>query len=322
MSSSVIAPIVVERRVTDTVGSWKAMGSDVEVIVSGTDEVSSSAVRHARDRIAELELLWSRFIDDSEISRLNRSRGSSIRVAEDTRRLVEMMKLGVRATKGSFDPSLIVPIVRLGYHESLDGSGNVTSLETELDQRGDVSAIEFGVDTHGAWIRMPVGTALDPGGIGKGLAADIVAEEIFSKFGRGALVSVGGDVSVFGPGPENEGWRVTVFDPESTGVIGEIRLAEGGVATSGIRRRRFTDRRTGLDNHHLLDPSSLTPIANGIFGATVIAGSAAWAEILTKSLMIGGRARLAELDALDIGASIVDVEGIAFNTTWNEYKEK
>ena len=54
----------------------------------------------------------------------------------------------------------------------------------------------------------------------------------------------------------------------------------------------------------------------------MIAGSAAWAEILTKSLMIGGRARLAELDALGIGASIVDVEGIAFNTTWNEYKEK
>lgn len=322
MTSSLISPITVERRATDTIGSWHAMGSEVEVIVSGTDEISSSAVRHARDRIAELELLWSRFIDESEISCLNRSRGSSTRVSEETRRLLEMMQFGVRATDGSFDPTMVVPIIRLGYHESLDGSGRVTSLEAHLDQRGDVLAIEFGADDRGAWVRMPAGTALDPGGIGKGLAADIVAEEIFSKFHRGSLVSIGGDVSVYGPGPENEGWRVVVLDPDAKGPIGQVRLASGGVATSGVRRRRFPDRRTGDDNHHLLDPSSLTPIANGTFGATVVAGSAAWAEILTKSLMVGGRARLDELDQLGIAATIVDVEGCAFNTMWKIYEEK
>ena len=312
----------VEHRSTDTIGSWHAMGSGVQVIVSGTDEISSSAVRHARDRIAELELLWSRFIDHSEVSRLNRNNGQPLRVADETRRLVEHMRDGVQATGGAFDPTMIVPLVRLGYEKSLDGSGRSTLLETDLHQRGDTLSIQSWVDTSGSWVRLPIGTALDPGGIGKGFAADIVMSEIHEVFGRGALVSIGGDVSVGGAGPENEGWRVVVLDPDKKAAIDEVRLARGGVATSSVRLRRFTEPGRHTQNHHLLDPSSLTPIANGIFGATVIAGTAAWAEILTKSLMIGGRARLAELDALGIGASIIDVEGIAFNDSWNEYKEK
>lgn len=322
MSSPAIEQFTVTRRETDTVGSWHAMGCDVEVIVSGADQISSSAIRHARDRIAELELLWSRFIDNSDISRLNRSAGTTLRVAEETLRLVEMMQLGVRATNGAFDPSMIVPIVRLGYAESMDGSGRTTSLMTDLEQRGDVLSIEFGIDAMGPWIRMPAGTAIDPGGIGKGLAADIVVDEILELFDRGSLVSIGGDISVGGPGPENQGWRIVVFDPDKRNSLAEVRLTRGGVATSSTRRRRFTDPSSGSSGHHLLDPASLQPIANGTFGASIIAGSAAWAEILTKSLMVGGRARLDELDRIGIGASIVDVVGCAYNSTWKKYEER
>jgi len=314
--------LVIERRTTDTVGSWPAMGCDVQVIVSGTDEISSSAVRHARDRIAELELLWSRFVDHSEVSQLNRSSGRPLRVADETRRLVELMQEGVRATGGAFDPTMIVPLVRLGYGESLDGSGRSTVLDTDLHQRGDTLAIESGVDDEGSWVRLPAGTALDPGGIGKGFAADIVVNEIEELFGRGALVSIGGDVSVGDPGPENEGWRVVVLDPDKKNVIDEVRLARGGVATSSVRLRRFADAQRGAENHHLLDPTSLAPIANGTFGATVVAGSAAWAEILTKWLMVEGRDRLAVLDRLGIGALIVDVEGCTSNNAWHNYEEK
>lgn len=322
MASHATDSIAVNRRATDTVGSWHAMGSEVEVIVSGTDEISSSAVRHARDRIAELELLWSRFLGDSEISQLNRSGGLPIHVADETRRLVDLMKDGVRATGGAFDPTMIVPLVRLGYDISLDGSGRATLLETDLHQRGDTLAIECGVDHEGSWVRLPVGTALDPGGIGKGLAADIVRDEIVETFDRGALVSIGGDVAVGGPGPEKEGWRVVVLDPDRRNSLAEVRLACGGVATSGVRRRRFPAPNSTAINHHLLDPQSLSPIVNGVFGVTVVAGSAAWAEILTKALMIDGRDRLEDLDDRGIGAMVVDVDGHAFNESWKKYEER
>ena len=310
------------RRSTDTIGSWRAMGSGVEVIVSGTDEISSSAVRHARDRIAELEQLWSRFIGTSEISRLNAARGARVAVSPETRRLVELMQEGVRATNGAFDPTMIVPIVRLGYADSFDGSGLVTEVAADLEQRGDVCRANIGRDDRSDWIELPIGTALDPGGIGKGLAADIVVAEILDRYGRGSLVSVGGDVSVGGPGPEGKGWRVVVLDPTSEHSIGEVRLAQGGVATSSTRLRRFSDPASTQPNHHLIDPATLTSLTNGVDGATVIAGTAAWAEILTKAVMVRGHDEISRLDSLSIAALTVDANGIHRNLSWASYEEK
>jgi FAD:protein FMN transferase len=322
LAPSIGIDVDVVRRSTDTVGSWRAMGSGVEVIVSGTDEISSSAVRHARDRIAELEQLWSRFIGTSEISQLNAARGTRVAVSPETRRLVELMQEGFRATNGAFDPTMIVPIVRLGYADSFDGSGLVTEVGADLEQRGDVCRADIGRDGHSDWIELPVGTALDPGGIGKGLAADIVVAEILDRYGRGSLVSVGGDVSVGGPGPEGEGWRVVVLDPTSDHSISEVRLAQGGVATSSTKLRHFSDPTSSRANHHLIDPTTLVPLSNGVDGATVIAGTAAWAEILTKALMVGGHDEASRLDSLSIAALTVDVDGIHRNHSWASYEEK
>jgi thiamine biosynthesis lipoprotein len=232
------------------------------------------------------------------------------------------MHQGAIATAGAFDPTMIVPIVRLGYAASLDGSEATTSLETDLDHRGAIGAVETGGDGSAQWAVLPAGTALDPGGIGKGLAADLVVEEIETKFGRGSLVSIGGDVSVGGDGPEGLGWRVVVLDPMRQAPIAEVRLARGGVATSSTKLRRFAEPDSDRMHHHLLDPATLAPIANGTAGATVIAGSAAWAEILTKLLMVGGRSALTTLDQHHAGGMIVDTEGIATNTTWKEFGGK
>jgi len=185
-----------------------------------------------------------------------------------------------------------------------------------------VCETSIGHDDQSDWIELPVGTALDPGGIGKGLAADIVVAEILDIFGRGSLVSVGGDVSVGGLGPEGKGWRVVVLDPTSDHSIGEVRLAQGGVATSSTKLRRFSDPASNRTNHHLIDPTTLLPISNQVDGATVIAGTAAWAEILTKAVMVGGQKKAAELDLISIASLIVDSTGVHSNSTWNKYKEQ
>src|SRR4029078_51858 len=50
-------------------------------------------------------------------------------------------------------------------------------------------------------VRLPAGTGFDPGGIGKGLAADIVVDEIRADGADGVCVNPGGDVRVDGPSP-------------------------------------------------------------------------------------------------------------------------
>ena len=64
-------------------------------------------------------------------------------------------------------------------------------------------------------------------------------------------------------------------------------LAEGGVATSGIDRRVWR-RPDGGYGHHLLDPSSGTPVWSGLVGATAIAPTALEADARAKAAVLAG----------------------------------
>ena len=45
-------------------------------------------------------------------------------------------------------------------------------------------------------MQLGANTTFDPGGIGKGFAADLLVSELLSSGARGALVSVGGDLGL------------------------------------------------------------------------------------------------------------------------------
>ena len=78
---------------------------------------------------------------------------------------------------------------------------------------------------------LPAGTALDPGALGKGLAADLVADEAIAEGASGVLVELGGDIVTRGSAPDGDPWRIaipaTIHNPERT-----IELRDGAVATS------------------------------------------------------------------------------------------
>lgn len=296
------------------------MGSAVRVVVTGTDALAERAVDLAFARVAELEATWSRFVPTSDVSRLNSANGHEIPVSPDTVRLVNGMKFAHVATDGAFDPTLVVPLVRLGYDHSLDDPLARTELGADLDNRGSIDRVQFR-DVAGQWhMKSPVGTAIDPGGIGKGLAADIVIETIVGEAADspvvGALVSIGGDVAVAGLAPEGRGWFVDVLDPSKASTTSTVRLERGAVATSSIELRRLS----GGTSHHLIDPRTLESVATGVRGASVIAGTGAWAEAFTKYLVMHGRAALDHLDRLGLAAQIVDGRGVIGNRRWNDFE--
>ena len=74
------------------------------------------------------------------------------------------------------------------------------------------------------------GVQLDPGAIGKGLAADLVAEDLLGRGAVAATVDVGGDVRVTARSV------IGVNGPDRR-PLDRIALASGGVATSGTSRR-------------------------------------------------------------------------------------
>lgn len=255
-----------------------AMGGEATVAIVGPGHLHALA----RDRIADLERKWSRFDPTSEISRLNADRGNSLMVSADTRALVRHAVEAWRSTVGAFDPSLLDAIVSWGYDRTLPEVGARRRPTACQPSPGLASVV---IDEVAGTVDLG-GVGFDPGGIGKGLAADLVAEELISAGAERALVSIGGDLRVAGELAE-PGFVVGIEDPgASEQDLLRVGVVGGGLATSSDRRRRW--RAEPVDAHHLFDPQTGAPAPTALTGVTVLAGAAWWAEVLTKAVLVGG----------------------------------
>jgi thiamine biosynthesis lipoprotein len=145
---------------------------------------------------------------------------------------------------------------------------------------------EIELDDRRRSIRLPQGVRIDPGGIGKGLAADMVAAEIMRAGAAGVLVNIGGDMVALGQPPEGDTWAVVVDEPTVCPMpLTTVTLDRGALATSVTTRRRWaTD---DGDRHHLIDPRTGGSTAAEIVLVSALACEGWLAEIATKAHVVG-----------------------------------
>ena len=290
---------------------FAAMGSTAHVIVLGPD--GDEHVGRAVARLADLERRWSRFRDDSEISWLNRSAGYDVVVSAETVLLVERALAGWRATDGCYDPTVLGALLQSGYTNDFS-TIDVRDL-VRVDPPLHLGAGGITVDAATRCVRLPEGVGFDPGGIGKGLAADVVLAELLGAGAWGACVNVGGDLCVGGTAPSEDGWRVDLDDPETGERFGQVVLRTGGVATSSPLRRHWTGP-DGRDVHHLVDPRTGACARTNVRSTTVVAAAAWQAEVLTKAAILGELAAIERLGA----AALVRERGRDHATVrWSDY---
>jgi FAD:protein FMN transferase len=266
--------------------------------------------------LGELEQAWSRFREGSDVWRLNWSSGRPVRVRPGTARLVGELVGAWALTGGDFDPTILPRLVASGYETSRVDASQRTILPDTAVWPSAVADIEIaGVD-----IRLPPGMALDPGGLGKGLAADMVAEFALDHGADGVLAEVGGDLVVAGQPPDGAAWMVGIEDPFSPGdLLTVVRLRSGAVATSSRLARVWAGAEGSV--HHLLDPVTGHSAATSTLTSTVIAGSGARAETLTKLAFLRDlRPLLDWLPQIDAAALIVSADRQhRCSTNWNEF---
>jgi thiamine biosynthesis lipoprotein len=301
------APIV-------TRAQTRAMSCTVTIVVTtdGRREADGAhLVRTAASRLNEIESRWSRFLPSSEITALNEAGGDPRSVSDDTVRLIESAVRAWHATSGAFDPTLLGTIVGLGYAASRDSAATTTSLAPGTHPRGRPA--EILVDRASGVVRLPPGTTIDPGGIGKGLAADLVVDELLAGGAAGALVEIGGDIRMRGLPPAGTAWPIAIADTDRV-----VDIADGGIATSTPLRRTWTQ--DGHRRHHLIDPGTLQPSTADIVACTVIAGSSAWAEAFTKvPFVVGIDAAIERYESLGLAGSISTSSGTTSTSNWTEF---
>jgi len=312
MGADVTVPVT-ERRV-------RAMGSDAHLIVVGPAQgplgVEELADR-ALARIADLEARWSRFLPDSEVSRLNREAGRPVPVSPDTVLLVRHAVDAWRTTGGGYDPTVLGAVLRAGYDRSFDELADVDAATDERRRLAAANDLFVGctdIVVTDAAVALPAGTGFDPGGIGKGLAADLVATETMVAGASGVCVNLGGDLRVAGDSGAADGtaWTIAVEHPLVTEPLCLVGLSQGAVCTSTTLRRTWTVG--GERRHHLIDPRTGEPSDSDLELVSVVSGQAWQAETLAKAVLLRGAERAFDVLEEGIEALTVDVDGVVRTT--------
>lgn len=293
----------------------EAMGTDCLLILHGPegDPVSKEALARAAGRVRQYEEAFSRFRPDSELSRLNDSPQEQVPVEAELGGLLARSVEYARISGGLFDPVVLDDLLVLGYDRTFE------EVRTQSDGKAAARGRRFrwrdiSVDAAGRSVARPFGARIDLGGIAKGAAVDAAMAELSGY--PGALVDVGGDIRATGRPDDADAWVIAVEDGQSgDGTLGYIRLRDGAVATSSLRKRRWVHN--GEAVHHIIDPRSGQPARSGVLQCSVIADTTEHAEVAAKVGFIRGPGFLHERS--ELGKSL-GVRGIAWLTLGGEYR--
>lgn len=237
---------------------------------SGSGESPSDLADAAEAAIRRVNDLMSPFGDASDIRRLNESPAKTwLEVDPLTWRVVMEALRWHRLSGGAFDPT-IGPIKHLFRFDQIEvdawPSGADIAAAREL-----VGADLVMYRREGMQLALERdGMRLDLGGIAKGFACDLAAEELSRRGVANAMIEIGGELRLMGMKPENppRPWKTGVRDPRGDGIVAALDLADAAVATSGDYENYFVYR--GQRYEHIIDPRTGLPLAEGVASATVV----------------------------------------------------
>jgi FAD:protein FMN transferase len=203
--------------------SHEAMATVFEVHAAHSDRrYAAQAAQAAFDLADRLERELSRFLPNSDISRINRlAAGETTRVGASAMECLVIARHMFDLTGGAFDVSI--------------GTG-LPSLE---------------IDPNDCLVRATTsGVRIDLGGIGKGYAVDLMAE-LLQEWGLEIALVHGGFSSALAleAPPGLEGWPLTLSDPANPArVLARLQVRQTALGASGRRK-----------GDHIVEPRSGTP---------------------------------------------------------------
>ncbi|MGO1921517.1 MAG: FAD:protein FMN transferase [Microbacterium sp.] len=223
--------------------------------------------------IADFDAAWSRFRDDSLVTRLARS-GGSIAVPADAVAMFDAYRALSAATGGAVNPLVGESLVALGY----DASYSLTDGEATPAPPDWTSILT--ADAERLAVASPA--LIDVGALGKGRLVDLVSAALADLPGA-LVVDAGGDMTVRGEA------RIGLEHPfDQTKAIGVATVRDQALCASATNRRAWGD---GL--HHVLDARTGMPVRT--WAATwAFASDAMPADAVATALFFDGGPALAE----------------------------
>jgi thiamine biosynthesis lipoprotein len=278
------APLTLIQKNDVWVAQFSAMACPCEVLVSTPSKnTASEAGNIALQEARRIERKFSRYRDDNIISVINNAQGKSIEVDKETADLLDFADQCYQLSEGKFD--ITSGVLREIW--KFDGSDNVpdpSQVQAILPRIGWQR-----VEWKRPFMTLQPGMEIDLGGIGKEYAVDQTAKLISAAIEERFLVNFGGDIFASRATDQDTPWVIGVDDPANTGVrsLGQIRLLQGGLATSGDARRYLL--KNGIRYGHILDPTTGWPVPDAPHSVTAIANTCLEAGMLSTFAMLQGK---------------------------------
>lgn len=250
------------------------------------------------DACSHFDSLFDLYDETSDIARINAAGGAPVRVHADTVDLLLAAKAYCERADGLFDVTIGAVSTLWDFAEGVRPSPEaIAGALPHVDWR----CIEM--DEEVLTVRLTDPQAkLDLGGIAKGYVADRLCEILRTQTNAtGAVLSLGGNIALFGEKPNGGPWETGIRDPNDPsgdGVVGTARVRGGSLVTSGLYERVF--ERDGVTYWHILDPRTGEPVQTDVASVTVLSPSSTAADALSTTLFVANSRRGVEIaDALE-----------------------
>jgi len=287
-----------------------SMDTYMQITVFGAR--ASEAAEAARERVLAIEQIFSRTIEDSEISQIHKAEaGTAVKVSDEAIALLERAIAASEETNGAFDIT-IAPVMSLWgftkdvYH--VPGEDEIASVLPLVDYKNVVIDKGAGTVTLGS-----AGMAIDVGGIAKGYASDEVQRVLREYACEGALISLGGNAAVMGAKPDGAAFRVAITDPMNpSAFLGVLTCQETSIVTSGGYERFFVE--DGVTYIHIMDPETGRPTESDLISVTIVCTEGLRADFLSTALFVMGRERAIEFwrEHKDFSMVLCDADGVIY----------
>ena len=284
------------RMLMGTMVSVEIVGNSSEDVARITEKVWSEAAR--------LDSVFSLYLPDSEISRINREAGRyPVPVSDEMMEVLSCAEDISRITDGAFDIS-VGPLMEIwGFFP--ERKGRVPSEEEVANSMARVGWRAIELDRSAGTIHFAkVGMEIDLGALAKGYVVDRLAELLRKEGIDNAMVNAGGDIYCLGDNPGGRNWRIGIEHPRDEGeILTVLELKNRAVATSGDYRNYFIKSR--LRYSHIIDPRTGRPARSKVVEVSVMAPDCMTADGLATSMFVMGAAK-----GINLLKEIEDVDGV------------
>jgi FAD:protein FMN transferase len=283
------------------------MGTVVQItLMDGDAHRFDEAAEAAFGEISRLEAVFSSYKDGSDVALINAAAGSGlVDVRPET---IEVLREALRVaalSDGAFNPAVGV-FARVWGPSGEKGEAPAPAEIKKLLGYVDLSGVLLKEHEKKAGLKKE-GMAINLGGVAKGYIVSKAASVLRKTGVTKAIIHAGGDMVVFQRNTDTP-FIVGIQHPREKKLIGEARLYNGAVATSGDYERFFI--KDDVRYHHILDPKTGFP-SKGVQGVTLIAKDPTEADALSTAVFVLGPEKgMALIERLkDVEGVIVDENG-------------